>query len=210
MGHKECEETLCLSGPLGISRPSVIWGQLRATPRDEAEALQPVQSSRPPRGQGQSRGAAKPLGRLAWPSGPRPARHAPLQSGPCCDRPRPGARKRPLRAEGAQPDPSAVIPPPVLGLPGLPKTAFRSSPAGPARPGLCGPSLPERASLPPPRVRQGWAKTFRHPARVHSVKGRPPPGLLRAGGQASGGCGSAPFPPGPKIAPGSALKLHQI
>ena len=63
MGHKECEETLCLSGPLGISRPSVIWGQLRAAPRDEAEALQPVQSSRPPRGQGQSRGAAKPLGR---------------------------------------------------------------------------------------------------------------------------------------------------
>lgn len=124
----------------------------------------------------------------------------------------PAARgvEMPAARGGSTPDPSAVIPPPVLALPGLPKTAFPSSPAGPARPRQCGLSLPERASLPPPRVRQGWVNPFRHPARVHSVKGLPPPGLLRAEGQASGGCGSAPVSPGPKIAPGSALKLHQI
>lgn len=160
--------------------------------------------------QGQSR-EHEPLGRLAWPSGRGRRATLPFSQDAVAIAPRPGAWKLPLRAEGARPDPSAVIPPPVLGLPGLPGAAFPSSPAGPARPRRGAARASQgKASLPPPRVRQGWVNPFRHRARVHSRKGRPRPGLLRAGGQASGGCGSTPFPPGPKIAPRSALKLHQI
>ena len=42
----------------------MIWGQLRAAPRDEAEALQPVQSSRLPAGRVRVEGPRNP--RDSW------------------------------------------------------------------------------------------------------------------------------------------------
>ena len=162
-------ERLCLSGSLGISRRSVIWRQLRAAPRDEAGALQPVQSSRPPRGGVRVEGPRNPSAFGTEAGAPRPPSVGTRVRSPAAR----GEGTPAERGGSAASDPSAVIPPRVLGLP-FPRS-LPSPPLRPAQSALAR-CVPERASParpPVPACPTGLGESFRAPGKS-SLRERAP------------------------------------